>query len=55
MTPNPQGITSLTLNQARGLNRAERRRLGKANGIKIAGTTKPIINPVKPKNQYESK
>ena len=31
----------LTLFQAQGLNRAERRKLGKMNGVKIVGRNKP--------------
>lgn len=35
----------LTMKEARGMNRHERRRLGKLNGVKITGTTKPLTKP----------
>ena len=38
---------SLTKEQAMSLNRKERRRLGKINGIKIPGSTQPFINWLK--------
>jgi len=37
----------LTFSQAQGMNRAERRRLGKMNGVKIPGASKPYIKPKK--------
>lgn len=51
MTPtNPQQPKSqLTFSEAQGLNRSERRRLGKLNGVKIPGTTQPIVDPKKKK------
>lgn len=39
--------SKMTMKDAMGLNRHQRRALGKVNGIKIVGSNKPFVNPKK--------
>lgn len=51
MTPtnNNETKSEMTFSAAMGLNRAERRRLGKLNAVKIPGATKPYVKNEKKK------
>lgn len=42
-----KAANSLDLMSAMGRNRAERRQLGKLNGVKIAGSSTPYVNKQK--------
>jgi hypothetical protein len=46
MPPLPPRGKMLSLATAQKMNRAGRRKLGKINKIKIAGTTKPYVKPI---------
>lgn len=49
-------MAEITFEQATHLNRHERRRLAKINGVaKIPGANKPIVNPYRQVKKYKKK